>query len=182
LIVPRLAAAIDVVAPQPELFFVPDDPKLGYYQPLFANQVCFLEPHDPTPDGSDTRSTAKTFDKLIEENDHRADQITTLRARLLDILIGDFERHFDQWRWGTSDTGKGKIYYPIPKDRDQAFFYSDGLILKLASKNILPFLKGFKKNYTNIKWPQYSARDFDRIFLTDLDRNEWEKEIAFFQN
>ena len=182
LIVPRLAKAIDVEAPKPELFFVPDDPSFGYYQQLFANQVCFLEPHDPTADGSDTKSTAKVFDKMIEDNDHRADQQTTLRARLLDIMIADFERHFDQWRWGTSDTGKGKLYYPIPKDRDQAFFYSDGLTLRLMSKNVLPFLKGFRNNISKVKWLEYSARDFDRVFLTDLNKNEWEQEITFFQN
>ena len=182
MIVPRLAKEMDIQVPKPELFYVPDDPSFGYYQKLFANQVCFLEPHDPTADGSDTKSTAKTFNKMIDENDHRPDQQTALKARLLDILIGDFERHFDQWRWGTSDTGKGKIYYPIPKDRDQAFFYSDGLTLKLASKNSLPYLKGFRNNIPKIKWLEYSARDFDRIFLTGLDKTEWEKEITLLQN
>ena len=59
---------------------------------------------------------------VIEENDHRADQFAVLRARLLDIIIGDFDRNLDQWKWATSDTGKGKLYYPIPRDRDQAFF------------------------------------------------------------
>lgn len=176
-----LAKALDIVAPNPELFFVPDDPALGFYRPIFANLVCLLEERDPSLDGSDTKSTAKVFDKLIEENDHRADQAATLRARLLDILVADFDRHFDQWRWATNDTGKGKLYYPIPRDRDQAYFYSDGKLLKFASRNILPFLRGFVEDIPEVNWLGFSAKDFDRLFMTDLDEEEWKKIVNEFQ-
>jgi hypothetical protein len=181
LVIPGLAKAIDVVVPHPQLFFVPDDPKFGFYRPLFANTVCMLEEKDPSEDASDTRSTAKVFNKLLEENDHRADQAAVLRARLLDILVADFDRHFDQWRWATVDTGKGRLYFPIPKDRDQAFFYSNSALLKAASRNLLPFLKGFRHDIPDIEWLGYSAKDFDRLFLTDLDKSEWEKAVTAFQ-
>lgn len=181
LTIPKLAERLNVVVPHPELFFVPDDPSLGFYRPLFANTVCMLEERDPSVDGADTKSTSKVFEKLIEENDHRADQPAVLRARLLDILLGDFDRHFDQWKWATNDTGKGKIYFPIPRDRDQAYFYSDGLIIKMTSRNLLPFLAGYKRSIANVEWLGFSAKDFDRLFLTDLDREEWKKEITTFQ-
>ncbi|HJS54589.1 MAG TPA: BamA/TamA family outer membrane protein, partial [Chitinophagaceae bacterium] len=181
LTIPELAKPLSIAVPQPQLFFVPDDPALGFYQALFANRVCMLEERDPSFDGTDTRSTAKVFDKLVDENDHRADQLTVLRARLLDILIGDFDRHFDQWKWSTSDTGKGKLYYPIPRDRDQAFFYSDGQLLKSTSKSLLPFLGGFRKDISQVNWFNWAARDFDRLFLTDLDEDEWKKTITEVQ-
>jgi hypothetical protein len=50
----------------PELFFVPDDPALGYYQPLFKNSVCILEEREPSLDGSNSKSTAKVFNDMIE--------------------------------------------------------------------------------------------------------------------
>jgi hypothetical protein len=178
---PALAKAIDVPVPKPELFFVPDDPALGFYRPLFANNVCMLEEKNASPDGSDTKTTAKVFDKMLDENDHLPDQQMVLRARLLDIVTGDFDRHFDQWRWGINDTGKGKTYYPIPRDRDQAYFYSDGAVLKFVSSRAMPFLKGFQSTIPKVNWLGYSARDFDRIFLTDLDKFEWQKTIAAFQ-
>ncbi len=181
LTIPELSKPLGIAVPHPQLFFVPDDPALKFYQPLFANTVCLLEERDPSVDGTDTKSTAKVFDKLIEENDHRADQFAVLRARLLDILIGDFDRHFDQWKWATNDTGKGKIYYPIPRDRDQAYFYSDGELLKRSSKKLLPFLVGFRKDIPQVNWLGFAARDFDRLFLTDLDRSEWQKTIAEVQ-
>ena len=104
-----------------------------------------------------------------------------LKARLLDILIGDFDRHFDQWKWATKDTGKGKLYFPIPKDRDQAYFFSDGKLLKIASRNLMPFLSGFKNKIDNVEWLSFSARDFDRLFLTDLDAAEWKKTVIEFK-
>lgn len=179
LTVPELSKPLGIVVPKPELFFVPDDPALGFYQSLFANTVCTLEEREPY--GFDTRSTAKVFDKLVDENDHRADQPAVLRARLFDIIVGDFDRHFDQWRWATTDTGKGKLYYPIPRDRDQVFFYSDGQLLKASSRNLLPFLQGFRKDIPDVNWLGYSARDFDRLFLTDLDEKEWKETIAEVQ-
>jgi predicted MPP superfamily phosphohydrolase len=181
LTIPGLAGPLNVVVPHPQLFFIPDDPAFGFYQPLFANTVCMLEERDASTDGSETKSTAKVFDKLIEENDHRADQHAVLRARLLDIMIGDFDRHFDQWRWATNDTGKGKLYYPIPRDRDQAYFNSDGMLLQFASRNLMPFLRGFRKDIREVNWLGYSAKDFDRLFLTGLDAFEWEKTIHEFQ-
>ena len=100
---------------------------------------------------------------MVEENDHRADQFAVLRARLLDIMIGDFDRHFDQWKWATTDTGKGKMYYPIPRDRDQAYFYSDGKLLKASSRNFCHFSQGFRKDIPQVNWLGYAARDFDRL-------------------
>jgi hypothetical protein len=81
-----------------------------------------------------------------------------LKARLLDIVIGDFDRNMDQWKWATTDTGQGKLYFPIPRDRDEAFFNSDGWLLKRSSKNLLPFLVGFKKDIPHVNWFNYDRK------------------------
>jgi hypothetical protein len=178
LAIPSLAKPLNIPVPHPELFFVPDDPAFGFYRPLFAGKVCMLEEKDPSPDGSDTKSTAKVFSNMLKENDHRPNQLAVLKARLLDMLIGDFDRHFDQWKWIVKDTGKGKYYDPIPKDRDQAFFYSEGLQMKLVSGRVMPFLKGFRNDIPDVDWLGYTAKDFDRIFLSGVDAEEWKRAIA----
>ncbi len=181
LVVPDIAASLNIVVAKPEVLFVPDDPALGVYRPLFGNSVCMLESQDPMPDGSDSKSTGKLLQKMVEDNDHRADQKSVLKARLMDMLIADWDRHFDQWKWGTRDTGRGRIYYPIPKDRDQALAYSDGFIVKYASGNTLPFLKGFRHTISKINWLNWTARDFDRAFLNQLSAVEWKEMIEVFQ-
>ncbi|MCX6317216.1 MAG: metallophosphoesterase [Bacteroidetes bacterium] len=181
LVIPELANVLHIAVPHPELFFVPDDPALGIYRPLFANTVCMLEEKEPSFDGSNTKTTAKTFNKMLEENDHRPDQPAVLRARLLDMVLGDFDRHFDQWKWGSTDTGKGKIYYPIPRDRDQALFYSDGFLLRAISGRAMPFLKGFRYQIPKVNWLGYTARDFDRFFMAELSKDQWKETISAVQ-
>lgn len=174
LVVYSLARSAGIPHAKPEFFYVPDDPAFGYYRPLFANKIVMLEPKDASYDGSDTKSTISVIGKVIENNDHGVKQKDYLKARLLDILIADWDRHLDQWKWAEQDTGQGKIYYPIPKDRDQAFFYSDGLLVAYASQRQLPYLKGFRRNIPDIKHFGHSARNLDRLFLNELTRKDWD--------
>ncbi|MEO6455561.1 MAG: metallophosphoesterase, partial [Ginsengibacter sp.] len=182
LIVDRLAMANGITTSSSEFFFVPDDPAFGFYRKVFANTVCTLEEREPTQDDSDTKSSAKVISKIFEDNDHNVDQQEVLKARLLDNLIGDWNRHPDQWRWGVRDTGKGRTYYPIPRDRDQAFYNSDGLLISYFSRNQFRYLQGFKKNIASVKWLNYHSRDFDRFFLNQLGENEWRNTVDNFVN
>lgn len=182
LVIPTLARAVGVITPDPQFFFVPDDPALGQYRKLFANTVVILEDRDPGSDFVDTKSTNKVINKMLDDNEHHIDQEKVLTARLLDMLIGDFDRHADQWKWGTGDTGVGKLYFPIPKDRDQAFFNSDGILLSYLSGGKMPFLQGFKKGIKNINGLNFVARDFDRFFLNNLDEEAWRKITTDFQS
>ncbi|MEO7802880.1 MAG: BamA/TamA family outer membrane protein [Ginsengibacter sp.] len=182
LIVPELSKAAGVLTSSPEFFYVPDDPALGYYRKAFANTICLLEDREPTLDGSDTKTTATVISERVEDNDHLIDQRSVLKARLLDMLIGDFDRHFDQWKWGVRDSGKGKTYYPVPRDRDQAFFNSDGLFINYASRFHLKHLQGFKKDIPDINWFNWIDRDFDRFFLNELDEKDWTSITDSFVN
>jgi len=181
LVVPLLSEAANVIHTNPKYYFVPDDPALGPYRNVFANKVCLLEIVIPVEGETDTKSTAKVIDKMVSDSKNHVDQEAVLRSRLIDMVIGDWDRHFDQWKFGTKDTGVGKLYYPLPKDRDQAFFNSDGLLAKAISLAALPYLQGFKKNYPDIKWFNWEERDFDRIFMNNLDGKKWKSIISEFQ-
>ncbi|MBI5857932.1 MAG: BamA/TamA family outer membrane protein [Sphingobacteriales bacterium] len=181
LIIPGLARPLNLVVPAPELFVVEDDGRLQGYRNQFAGKVCMLEDRFTRYKGKETRSTSKMFKEMTDDNDHRPDQPTVLTARLLDMFTGDFDRHLDQWRWYKIDTGKGEVYYPIARDRDQAFFYSDGKLMKWMIGRMIPFLKGFRHDINDVDWLGYAAKDFDRVFLTDLDANEWKNAIDDFK-
>jgi hypothetical protein len=179
--VPPLASALDVTHPSPEYYFVPDDYAYGRFRPLFANSVFMLEEHEPARNKKDVKSTTKMFNKLIEDNGRKVDQKNFLKARMLDFLIADFDRHGDQWKWGSYDSAGKKYYYPIPRDRDQAFFYSDGLLMKWASRSKLAFMKGFRYRIPDVKNLGYVARDLDRMYLNELDENDWKTTLAEFK-
>ena len=126
-------------------------------------------------DASDSKSSYKVFNNMREDNEKTIDQAAVLKARLLDMMIGDFDRHFDQWKWIEADTGKGKIYFPEPRDRDQAFFRSNGFLVKAVSWRLMPFLKGFKKQIKDIKYWNMVAKDFDRLFMNNLNAATWKR-------
>ncbi|MCX8020877.1 MAG: metallophosphoesterase [Chitinophagaceae bacterium] len=172
-VVSGLSSALGIRHSEPKLVFVPDDTALGMYRPFFRNTVCLLERRPSPDDDIPAVSTAKMMDKILDEHDHRPWQEEILKARLLDFLVADYDRHFDQWRWLKADTGKGKIYIPLPRDRDQSFFYSDGFLLKALSRGKTPFLYGFRSRFKKVRWLGYQSRDFDRMFLTDLDKKDW---------
>lgn len=180
LIIPGLTKPLGITAAEPQLFFVPDDSSLLDYRKDFANTVCLLEDRLNLYNGAKTKSSSELFDQMLKKNNHRPYEPGVLKARLLDMLIGDFDRHIGQWQWSVGDTGQGKIYYPIPRDRDQAFFYSSGLTMQLMGSRVMPFLKGFKKDIHNVDWLNYGAKDFDRIFLTSLDADAWTRSIREF--
>jgi hypothetical protein len=178
LVTHKMEMAVGIVGTKREYFFVPDDPSLGYYKNLFANTVCLLEKKEANGK-EDNKSTFKVIDKMRDDNDHTVDEYAVLNARLFDMIIGDWDRHFDQWRWATNDTGKGKQYFPMPKDRDQAFFKSDGLLLK-AIKSKMPFLQGFSKNLNDLSELNMVAKDFDRMFLNSIDKEKWDSITVSF--
>jgi hypothetical protein len=180
LAVPDLARAAEVYAARPELVYVPDDPRLGKYQALFANSVAMLEerPEETAGDNPEQQakvySTTKMLTRLQADPDHRVDQQQVLRARLFDILIGDWDRHDDQWRWLEKKDGPGSVYYPLPRDRDQAFFVNQGLLPNLASRKwILPKFQGFDGRIRDVAGFNFNARYFDRSFLNGLSLPDW---------
>jgi hypothetical protein len=174
--VPVLSKATGVPYAIPKLVYIPDDPRLGYYQKEFANTLAFFEEREPYRYG-ENKSTEKILENLREDNDDHIDQQRVLKARLLDMFMMDFDRHEDQWRWNTADTGKGKLYYPLPRDRDQAFFVNMGQIPKFMRKPWrLPKFQGFRAKAININTFNFNARFFDRTFLNSLSQADWEKQ------
>ncbi|HEX8529436.1 MAG TPA: hypothetical protein VF646_05415, partial [Cytophagales bacterium] len=180
LAVPGLADAAGVYTARPELVYVPDDPRLGKYQALFANTVALLEERpeetgEDHPEGSQKiYSTTKMLARLQADPDHRVEGHEVLRARLFDMLIGDWDRHDDQWRWLEHKQGPGTTYSPLPRDRDQAFFINQGLLPRIGSRKwILPKFQGFDRRIRDVAGFNFNARYFDRSFLNGLSRADW---------
>jgi hypothetical protein len=180
-IVGQLSKAAGIIAPEPKLYFVADDTALGPYRSIFAHTICDLEQREPTPDNSDTKSTETVLEKTRSESDHLVRQKEYLRTRLMDVLVGDWDRHDDQWRWGVIDSTNEKIYYAIPRDRDNAFFHSGGLLPFLAKLTFMPYISGFSKNSSNIIRLSKKAWPLDKMLLNELDADDWANVINTFQ-
>ncbi|MEL6844377.1 MAG: hypothetical protein AAFP02_14290, partial [Bacteroidota bacterium] len=182
-IVPDLAEAVKVYHTRPKLYYLPRQSALGEFNDRYGNQLFLLEERpDETwiesglfgsPD--DIVSYKKLFKEIKTEDEKliKINQELALRNRFLDILIGDFDRHLDQFRFGVRKQKGKKIYDPIPRDRDLAFSKWDGLAHRIGTL-IDPKIKAshnFDDEIMSIKWLNYQARGFDNYFLNEL---EWE--------
>jgi hypothetical protein len=175
-----LSQAAGVPHGNPKLVYIADDPKLGEYQKDFANLFAIFE--ERFPDSvKKIWDTDEVAEKLEKDNDNDVDQLALLRVRILDMFVMDLDRHEGQWSWGAWDNGKGKTYYPIAKDRDQAFYINQGLLPWVASRRALvPQLEGFKPEANNIARFNFAARNLDRFFLNQLSEEDWKREAESF--
>ncbi|MDF7815888.1 BamA/TamA family outer membrane protein [Hymenobacter sp. YC55] len=182
LTVPLLAQAAGVGHTNPVLVYVPDDARLGEFRTDFANTLALLEERDPGAPaqfGNSTRvksySTEHVLALLRQDPHNRVDQRELLRARLLDLVLGDWDRHDDQWRWLAYPQPQGGLLLrALPRDRDQVYFVNQGLIPNIASREwILPKIQGFDGTLRNVNTFMFNGRYFDRSFLNELSRTEW---------
>lgn len=183
LVVPPLAEELGVLHAKPEVVYLPDSPALPDSLAAYANAVYLFEEREPVRLSTDTDNTEKVLEKLEEDNDNRVDQRAVLRARLLDLVISDWDRHEDQWRWREQEDEIGDFYDPIPRDRDQVFFSNEGVIPKVGSRKwIMPKFQGFDREIRDVKGFNFNARFFDRLFLTQLSEKDWLEEVRLVQS
>lgn len=175
-----LAEAAGVPYLKSHLVYIPDDPALGEHRKDFGNLIAYLEEKIPDSVKKDY-DTEDVVEKLVKDNKNTVDQKAVLRARILDMFVMDFDRHEGQWEWGAIDMEKGKQFYPIPKDRDQAFYTNEGVIPHIAQWPwLVPQLEGLKPKAKNIKRFNFAARNFDRFFLNSLSEQDWKEEVEAF--
>ncbi len=185
LVVAPLLKAAGVLQTEPQMFALPDDPRVTRFSCMHAGMLGMIEER-PTegPDGEpgfagavDLATTKKLLDLLEQHPDHRVDSRAFLVARLLDVFVGDWDRHQLQWRWGRFDEAGGHWWRPIPRDRDQAFSRLDGLLVGLAGF-YRPQVVGFGDNYPSIYRLTLTGQMLDRRLLVDLERPVWDSIAA----
>jgi len=158
---------------------MPDDPRLGEYREDFAGMVgSFYEYPLPAKEGvsgfngaTEIISEKKLYARLTEDHKARVDTQAFLKARLFDVLIGDFDRHRKQWRWALLPGSP--LWQPIPEDRDQAFVRYDGLGQRMGSL-YAPILQNYGDDYPSMEGLTLHGWEQDRWLLAGLDWLTWE--------
>jgi len=180
LIVPPLTDALEIPHSKPEIVYVADDQGLGEYREKFANAAYLLEPRSPFEEETD--NTAKVQRKIQEDNDHRSDQKLTLRARLLDFVLGDWDRHEDNWRWLAKKEKGETTYIPVPRDRDKVFYKTSGVFPWILNHQWLKsHLQPYSDNIRDVNHWNFNERYFDRYFLNELNEQDWKNAVKFIQ-
>ena len=191
-VIPKLSDAINIYHTNPALFYVPKQKSLGRYNKIHGDELYLIEerPEEHHTDlvsfGSpdDIESTADVYERLRKDEKYSVDEPSYIRARLFDMLIGDWDRHEDQWRWAEFEKDNGQhVFKPIPRDRDQAFANFDGAFLG-ALRGALGFAKRFQKyddDLSNVKWLNVAAIRLDRTLLQNSSLEDWLAQAQFIQ-
>jgi hypothetical protein len=171
LVVSDLAKAAGVPHAEPIIGVVQHDNLLGEFNKQFEGTVCLLEQREPF---GESDNSAKMFAELDDDNENIVDGKEFLRATLLDLLIGDWDRHPDQWRWVDMKKGKTKQYIGVPRDRDQAFYVNQGVAPWVASLPwFVPNLQGFKSEINHVKFSLMEHTFMAARPAWHMSENEW---------
>jgi hypothetical protein len=186
-----LLEATGVLVQQQFLVVMPDDPALGEFRSRFKGVLGLMEERSEgmrenkrlyrtvaqqDRSGAPTRVISPTtvFGRIAASPNDRVDASAFLRARLMDIWMGDRDRHRDQFLWAAfEDKGSPTLWQPISRDHDEAFVNLDGLALDVARLYYQPLVT-FKRTYPAHDRLNWHAREVDRRFLVELGRSTWD--------
>ena len=165
---------------------MPDDPALGPYRTTFANRMGTIEEFPRPAEGgrpgymgadqivnSQTLWTMRLADPGVE-----VDARAFLRARILDLFVGDYDRNHEQWRW--AHLPGQAAFVPLPEDPDMAFARQDGFVMARL-RGHEPRFQVFSERYPKAAEGELGQADLDRWVLPPLDRAAFRAEAESLQ-
>lgn len=182
-----LSEKAGVLHTHPQMLFIPKQKELGEFNERFGNKIFLLEYETE----SDVNWTdIKNAHEIIETDDLqelkaeygprlKIDRNALVRLRLFDMLIGDWDRHAEQWGWVMQQQGDNFTAIPIAGDRDNAFFNLDGVLPAiLTNENVQPLVRPFQKK---IEYMPGLVYPFDVYFLYNTPEEVFVEEAKSLQ-
>ncbi|OQD42258.1 hypothetical protein BUL40_10820 [Croceivirga radicis] len=189
-----LARKVGVNHSDTYLYYVPKQKALAQHNDTFGNGLYFIERRpsdeqlnykgyrrtiDVAGKVKDFESTTDMLELIKSDEDYTIDQKNYIRARIFDMLIGDWDRHQDQWRWVEYEKEDGSVeLMPVPRDRDNAFPKFDGFalnLIKLFAPNSRRF-QSFDDKIGDVKWLNIGGNKLDRALLNGYGKEVWREE------
>jgi len=190
-IVGDLSDSIHVLHTNPKLFYVPMQKTLIPFNNEFGDALYMIEERPEKhhkdqisfekPD--DIISTDDLFSQLRKNKKNKLDERSYITARLFDMVIGDWDRHVDQWRWAVFKDGNQKTFKPIPRDRDQAFSNYDGFILESITTIVdaVKLMQTYKPEVRNLFKFNDEPYPIDVSLLQESNYSLWLEQAKYIQ-
>ncbi len=192
LVADPLLNQIGVLHAHPRLAVMPDDPKLGAFRDGFGDLLGMVEERPTNPKKVDIpfekadkiKRSVALFKELYEDPTARIDVDEFIRARVFDILVGDWGKHEDNWKWAGYRQENGSfLYRPIPRDRDHVFSRWDGLLPWLIDREWgKPSGENFGYTIKGLRSLMWQARHLDRFLASGATQEDWVEQAKFIQN
>lgn len=187
IVVAHLAEAAGILHTKPRVVFVPKQPQLGTYNDKYGNRLYLLEYETK---GRMNWTSYHNVIEIIDTDDlqllkqtHKQnliiDRNALVRARLFDLVIGDWDRHPKQWGWVIQQQGTQYNAIPLPMDRDNAFFNLGGIVpTMIANRNVTPEMRPFEEE---IDFLPGLVQQFDVYFMKDIPEDVFIEQAKHLQ-
>ena len=126
-------------------------------------------------------STRQMIDSLEENNRTSVDELQYLKARFIDILLGDWDRSANQWQWVSVNRNGRILWIPVPLNHQQALARLDGILPTIADI-ALPQLVRCGENIQNIDDLTLTGRSLDRRILISFTKQTWDSLALWIQS
>lgn len=190
--IPKLAGAADILHTNPKLFYVPKQKALGKFNENYGDELYMIvERPDKNFKGEtfnypdNVESTDDLLEKLHRDEKYKLNEKAYIRARVFDMLVGDWDRHNDQWRFTQHDNEDGSVTFePIPRDRDQVFSNFDGGLLDVVRTlfNTSRQFQVYGADLKHTKWFNAAGIKLDHALIQNNGKDAWLKEATIIQN
>ncbi|HEX7905600.1 MAG TPA: hypothetical protein VF487_17130, partial [Chitinophagaceae bacterium] len=180
--IPPMIEAAGIYHTNPQIYFIPKQERLGEYNEEYGDKLYLFEqrPDENWEEAANFGNskkiigTEKLLEKIFEDNEKKVNQLSFVRARLFDFLVGDLGRHEDQWRWAEIERGKKIIYEPIPRDRDQVYAKLDGSMVSfIFSAAGFKHLQTFDSILHDVNAAGFPSRNLDRLMTNEVSKEQW---------
>lgn len=181
LIVGSLLDAVGVLHEATVFVVMPDDTMLGKHRKEFAHRLgTFARYPALNKDGGEGFAGAidiidsDTLLRLIDRDPaEHVDAPAFLAARLMNMLVGDYDRHPGQWKWARLQPAPAGAWEPIARDFDKAFKSITGLLpglMKVGMANMITF----DATYSGMRGLTYNSFELDQRLLGGLAKPTWD--------
>ncbi|WP_299526763.1 metallophosphoesterase [uncultured Lutibacter sp.] len=188
----KLADAANIYHTNPTLYYIPKQNALLDFNTDYGDELYMIEERAASGHGNlesfgysnKLISTSDLLKNLRKSDDNSLDEESYIRARLFDMLIGDWDRHEDQWRWAEFKDGEKTIYKPVPRDRDQAFSKYDGFILGFLTRAIptLKLMQVYDDEMRSVKWFNLEPYPLDKALINISTYKNWKEQVQYLQD
>ena len=182
--------ATTILHARPKLYMMPPSDDLGPFKDKYSNLLGMLEEKPknteevivPFEGADEVAQSRKMFRELYKDHDNSVDAKEYAKSRMFDILVGDWGKHEDNFKWAGYKTEDGVLYRPIPRDRDYVFSRWDGFLTYLADRKWgISRGENFGYELNDIRSLTFSSHPADRRLLTELTREDWQEAAAYIQ-
>ncbi|WP_324721306.1 hypothetical protein [Salinimicrobium sp. HB62] len=183
----ELSEVVGVLSTKPRIVYVPKHKALEQFEDQYGNRLFLLEYET---EGEMNWTHYKNVKEIVETDDLQElkaeigeklniDRQQLVRARLFDLLIGDWDRHSKQWGWVLQQRNDHLVAIPIAGDRDNAFFRIDGVFPTILTNHLVqPMVRPFEEDIDYIPGFVYP---FDLYFLKGVSKDLFISEARYIQ-